>query len=90
MGHGHRAAAAVANVSGCLEQNVTLKGHPGIAVIRAAALQRHELSFDERFDIGAVEVVGFGTVVDEKQDGKFMGTQHSRLQLVLWATARNP
>lgn len=85
MGHGHRTAAVGANVSGSLEQDVALEGYPGIAVIGATALQRNELSLDERFDIGAIQVVGFSAVVDEKQNGKFMGTQHSCLQLVYWS-----
>ena len=84
MRHGHRAATAGADVPGSLEQDVALECHPGIAVVGATALQRHELSLDERFDIGAIQIVGFRAVVDEKQDSKFMGTQHSWLQLVCW------
>jgi hypothetical protein len=83
--HSHRTAATGADVSGSLEQNVALEGDSGIAVVGATAFQRHELSLDERFDIGAIQVVGFSAVVDEQQDGKFMGTQHSWLQLFCWS-----
>ncbi|KJJ95686.1 hypothetical protein UB44_21765 [Burkholderiaceae bacterium 26] len=83
--HSHQTAAAGADVSGSLEQDVALEGYPGIAVVGATALQRNELSLDERFDIGAIQIVGFSAVVDEKQNGKFMGTQHSCLQLVYWS-----
>jgi len=88
--HGSRAAAARANVPGSLEQNVALECHPGITAVGAAALQRNELPLDQRFDIGAVQVVGFSAVVDEKQYGKFMGTQHSWLQLVCWPRYAQP
>lgn len=53
-------------------------------MIRASTLQCHELTFDEHFNVDTVEVIEFCTVVDEKQDNKFMGTRHSRLRLVCW------
>jgi hypothetical protein len=87
MRHGGHAAPARTDMPGGLEKDVSLKGHAGVALVRAAPLQRDELSLDERLDIGAVQIIGFSTVVDEKQDGKFMGTQHSWLQRVHWSGA---
>ena len=79
---GGGAAAAGANVPGSLEQDVALECYPRIAAVGAAAFQRDELPLNQCLNIGAVQVIGFCAVVDEKQDGKFMGTQHSWLQLV--------
>lgn len=62
------------------EEDIALERHPRVAAIGATMLQRDELPLDQRFNIRAIQFIGLGTIVDEKQDGKFMGTQHSRLR----------
>jgi hypothetical protein len=86
MHGGHRALPACANVPGSFEKGIPLEGHTHVATVGATTLQRDELVLDQCLDIRAVQFRGFGTLVDQEQDGKFMGTQHSRLQHV-WLVA---
>ncbi|WP_414706802.1 hypothetical protein [Ralstonia sp. UBA689] len=72
-----RAAPACADMPGSLEKHVPLERDPCVTTVGTLALQRHELSLDQRLDIGSVQFSGLGTIVDQEQDGKFMGTQHS-------------
>lgn len=59
-----------------------LKGNVSVAVARPTTFQRHQLTFDQRFYIRAVELASFGAVVDQEQNGKFMRAQHSHLRFV--------
>ncbi len=76
---GGQPSPAGANKARSFEEDIPLKGHPRVATVGATMLQRDELPLDQRLDISTIQFIGLGTIVDEKQDGKFMGTQHSRL-----------
>ena len=79
---GGQPSPACANMARGFEEDVPLEGHPRVATVGATILQRDELPLDQRLDISTIQFIGLGTIVDEKQDGKFMGTQHSQLQHV--------
>nr|OAI66763.1 hypothetical protein RSP597_18795 [Ralstonia solanacearum] len=59
-----------------------LNGELRVAVVRPAAFQRHQLTLDQCFDICAIQLAGFGAIVDQEQNGKFMRAQHSHLRFV--------
>lgn len=66
----------------CLEKQVPLNGEPSVAAVRPTAFQRHQLTLDQCFYIGAIQLACFGAVVDQEQNGKFMRAQHSHLRFV--------